>query len=69
VVDRLRVRGFVTTCNDPNDRRRRAVTLTEEGARVTAAAEAVGSEITAATLAPLSSDEQQEFLRLLKKIG
>ena len=69
VVDRLRVRGFVTTCNDPNDRRRRAVVLTEEGARVTAAAEVVGSEITVATLAPLSSDEQHEFLRLLKKMG
>jgi MarR family transcriptional regulator, lower aerobic nicotinate degradation pathway regulator len=69
VVDRLRARGFVTTCNDPNDRRRRAVGLTEDGARVTAAAEVVGSEITAATLAPLSSAEQHELVRLLKKMG
>jgi MarR family transcriptional regulator, lower aerobic nicotinate degradation pathway regulator len=69
VVDRLRARGFVTTCNDPNDRRRRAVVLSEEGARVAAAAELVAAQITAATLEPLSSDEQHELLRLLKKMG
>ena len=31
VVDRLGLRGFVTALNDPKDRRRRAVALTERG--------------------------------------
>ena len=31
VVDRLCLRGFVTALNDPKDRRRRAVALTERG--------------------------------------
>src|SRR3954468_11514443 len=38
VVDRLILRGFITTGSDPNDRRRRAVSLTENGARVIASA-------------------------------
>ena len=58
VVDRLNVRGFVTALNDPKDRRRRAVALTERGRQVTAAAQLVAAEITAATLAPLSEDER-----------
>src|SRR5450631_1673451 len=35
VVDRLVARGFVTSLNDPNDRRRRAVALTDRGDLVT----------------------------------
>src|SRR6476469_4039472 len=34
VVDRLGARGFVTALNDPKDRRRRAVALTERGRQV-----------------------------------
>src|SRR5215471_14975081 len=41
VVDRLRARGLVATAGDANDRRRRAVTLTLAGRRVTEAAIAV----------------------------
>ena len=50
VVDRLSARGFVTALNDPKDRRRRAVALTERGREVTEAAMKVAAEITAATL-------------------
>lgn len=35
VVDRLSGRGFLTALNDPKDRRRRAVALTERGRQVT----------------------------------
>src|ERR1700692_1848583 len=35
VVDRLVARAFVTSVNDPNGRRRRAVALTEQGRAVT----------------------------------
>ena len=69
VVDRLRARGFVTAMPDPNDRRRRAVALTERGRAVTQQARNVAAEITAATLAPLTPDEQKTIAKLLKKLG
>src|SRR5512147_305265 len=69
VVDRLSVRGFVSALNDPKDRRRRAVALTERGREVTEAAMRVAGEITAATLMPLTPDEQRLIARLLKKLG
>jgi DNA-binding MarR family transcriptional regulator len=69
VVDRLGARGFVTALADPKDRRRRAVTLTERGRSVTEAAMQVAAKITAATLLPLTSEEQRLVVRLLKKLG
>jgi DNA-binding MarR family transcriptional regulator len=69
VVDRLRARGLVATAGDANDRRRRAVTLTLAGRRVTEAAIVVAAQITAQTLAPLSPAEQRAVVRLLKKLG
>jgi DNA-binding MarR family transcriptional regulator len=69
VVDRLHVRGFVTALADPKDRRRRAVALTGRGREVTEAAMLVAAEITAATLAPLSAEEQRTIVKLLRKLG
>ena len=69
VVDRLGARGFVTALNDPTDRRRRAVALTERGRLVTEAAQQVAAETTAATLKPLTAEEQRQVTRLLKKLG
>lgn len=69
VVDRLHLRGFLTALNDPKDRRRRAVALTERGRTVTEAAMTVASEITAATLGPLTADEQRQITKLLRKLG
>ncbi len=69
VVDRLSGRGFVTALSDPADRRRRAVTLTAHGRQVTESAMLVAAEITAATLAALSAEEQRQVTRLLKKLG
>jgi len=68
VVDRLGLRGFVTALNDPNDRRRRAVALTEQGRQVTEQAMQVAVQITTATLAPLTEDERSLLVRLLRKI-
>lgn len=68
VVDRLKVRRLVTTQDDPNDRRRRAITLTEKGRAVAKAAIEHAGEITAATLTPLSREEQETIVRLLKKL-
>ena len=69
VVDRLDLRGFVTALNDPKDRRRRAVALTERGRSVTEAAMVVASDITTATLSPLTADEQRQITKLLRKLG
>jgi DNA-binding MarR family transcriptional regulator len=69
VVDRLRVRGLVTICHDPQDRRRRAVVLSEEGRRLTEAAERIAADITAETLKPLSAEERRTIIRLLKKLA
>src|SRR5581483_6623360 len=59
VVNRLEARGFVAICDDPHDKRRRALTLTERGRSVTEAAIKIAAEITAETLAPLSAEEQR----------
>ncbi len=69
VVDRLGARGFLTALNDPKDRRRRAVALTDHGRAVTQAAQLVAAEITAATLEPLSEDERKTVVQLLKRLG
>ena len=69
VVDRLALRGFVTALSDPDDRRRRAVALTDRGREVTEAAMKVAAEITGATLTPLTPEEQRTIARLLKRLG
>lgn len=69
VVDRLHLRGFVTALNDPKDRRRRAVALTDRGRQVTEAAMLVAAEITATTLTPLTADEQRLIAKLLRRLG
>lgn len=68
VVDRLGLRGFVTTDSDPTDRRRRAVSLTDKGSAIMKDAIKVASEISAKTLRPLTADEQRMLTKLLKKI-
>ena len=69
VVDRLRARRFVTSQGDPQDKRRRAIALSEAGRRVAEVAVVVAAEITAETLAPLTQEEQRTVQRLLKKLG
>ena len=69
VVDRLHARGFLTALNDPDDRRRRAVALTERGREVTEAATRVAGDISATTLAPLTADERRQIVKLLRKLG
>jgi DNA-binding MarR family transcriptional regulator len=69
VVDRLSARALVAATADPADRRRRAVTLTERGRLVTAAAIDVAAAISAATLAPLSAEEQRQVTRFLKTLS
>jgi DNA-binding MarR family transcriptional regulator len=69
VVDRLELRGFVSSTADRQDRRRRAVVLTDIGSKATEAAMRVAGEITAATLLPLTPDEQHTLTHLLRKMA
>jgi DNA-binding MarR family transcriptional regulator len=54
---------------DPKDRRRRAVALTDRGRQVTEAAMLVAAEITSATLAAFSPEEQRLLTWLLKRLA
>jgi DNA-binding MarR family transcriptional regulator len=68
VTDRLIQRGFVEAMLDPEDGRRRVLALTPGGLDAVARAIPAGLEITAETLEPLSGEEREQFLKLLKKL-
>jgi DNA-binding MarR family transcriptional regulator len=68
VTDRLIQRGFVEAAVDPEDGRRRMLALTASGLDVVARAVPAAIEITAQTLEPLSDEEREQFVRLLKKL-
>lgn len=68
IVDRLSARGIVELCPDPSDKRRRAVVLTQAGAKLAERAVKIAKEITKQTVEPLTSAEQQTLVRLLKKL-
>jgi MarR family transcriptional regulator, lower aerobic nicotinate degradation pathway regulator len=68
VIRRLHERGFIERLADPTDRRRMVLSLSPSGqetvVRLLKDANRIGDEI----LAPLSDDEQDVFLRLLKRL-
>lgn len=68
VTDRLIQRGFVEARIDPEDGRRRMLALTPSGLDAVARAIPAGLEISAETLEPLSAEEREQFLKLLKKL-
>jgi DNA-binding MarR family transcriptional regulator len=68
VTDRLIQRGFVEAKLDPEDGRRRMLALTPAGLDVVARAIPAGLEISAETLEPLSAEEREQFMTLLKKL-
>ncbi len=69
VVDRLRKRGLIAAMHDPQDRRRVILDLTDEGRRAVAESIEAGREITEATLAPLTPEERETFIALLRKLA
>lgn len=68
VVDRLSRLGLTETAPDPDDRRRLTVSLTAAGARLFADRLDTGLAVSAATLAPLTQDEQAQFIALLSRL-
>ena len=69
VVDRLAARKLLTTRPDATDRRRTIVALSSAGRELAEEAFEAANRITAATLEPLTSDEQRTLLSLLAKIA
>jgi len=69
VIDRLRMRGYVTLASHDQDKRRVMVRMTPEGATALSALLPSARRITADTLAPLTVREVETLLRLLAKIA
>jgi len=68
VVDRLVIRGLLTTGRDASDRRRTIVALTAEGETTYQGLADKAAEITAQTLRPLDAREQAALLALLERL-
>jgi DNA-binding MarR family transcriptional regulator len=67
IVDRLEERGLVLRVRTPEDRRVVEVALTEQGREEMRRAHAGMLERLDRVLAPLTADEQREFMRLVSK--
>lgn len=68
VIDRLTARGLTETRPDPNDVRRRLVSLTRTGSALVARVEPEAARVTAETLSPLEPREREALLTLLAKL-
>jgi DNA-binding MarR family transcriptional regulator len=67
-INELTARGLVVRVPDPADRRRNAITLTDEGRRHLKRLDALIADAEAEFLAPLSEADRAELIRLLKLI-
>lgn len=69
VVDRLKRKGLVALEPDESDKRRTIIRLTRSATSMIKHLHAVGRQISAETSKPLSDDERDTLIRLLKKIS
>ncbi|MGW7407733.1 MarR family winged helix-turn-helix transcriptional regulator [Streptomyces sp. NPDC054833] len=69
VLNDLQAAGLVVREPDPRDRRKNAVSLTEEGGRLLKRCEKAAREANDTLLAPLSSAERDQFMGLLIRIS
>jgi DNA-binding MarR family transcriptional regulator len=67
-INDLTTRGLVVRAPDPADRRRNAITLTDEGRRQLKRLDVLIADAEAEFLAPLSADDRAELTRILKLI-
>jgi DNA-binding MarR family transcriptional regulator len=68
VVRGLETRGWLTRQASVKDRRRWALTLSEEGKAVFLRAQDMAHQASEALLSPLDGDEQQQLILLLEKL-
>ncbi|MGW5466838.1 MarR family winged helix-turn-helix transcriptional regulator [Streptomyces chartreusis] len=69
ILNDLQSAGLVVREPDPKDRRKNAVSLTDEGARLLERCEKAAREANDTLLAPLSSAERDRFTDLLIRIS
>ncbi|MGW1590525.1 MarR family winged helix-turn-helix transcriptional regulator [Streptomyces sp. NPDC002386] len=69
VLNDLQSAGLVLRDPDPKDRRKNAVSLTEDGARLLGRCEKAAREANDELLAPLSTTERDQFMGLLIRIS
>lgn len=69
VVSRLKKQGLIKQRQDPTDGRRLLLSLTDKGEKKALAMRAVASEVSRATLKPLTAAEGKTLARLLRKIS
>lgn len=68
VIRRLEARGLVGRTDDPNDKRRTLLRLTDAGLALVESLNATGVEVSNRTLAPLSHDDRATLVALLKRL-
>ncbi|MEU3862259.1 MarR family transcriptional regulator [Streptomyces sp. NPDC028722] len=69
ILNDLQSTGLVDRAPDPRDRRKNAVTLTEDGARLLVRCEKAAREANDALLAPLTAAEREQFTGLLVRVS
>ncbi|MFE1587440.1 MarR family winged helix-turn-helix transcriptional regulator [Streptomyces sp. NPDC059402] len=69
VLNDLQSAGLVVRVPDPGDRRKNAVSLTEEGGRVLARCEEAARAANAELLAPLTEDERARLMDLVRRVA
>jgi len=68
IVNRLVQRQLIQKTTDPADKRKSALILTAKGLKLIESLETAARQVSSETLAPLSVDEQEIFLRLLARL-
>jgi len=69
VVDRLKRKGLVQLASDPKDKRRTVISLTEPSKSMIAGLQQAGHRISDETLHPLTEEERQALVQLLRRLG
>ncbi|MFI5673947.1 MarR family winged helix-turn-helix transcriptional regulator [Streptomyces cellulosae] len=69
ILNDLQSAGLLVRAPDPEDRRKNAVSLTGEGARLLKRCEKAAREAADELLAPLSPAEREQFMGLLTRIS
>ncbi|AIV33069.1 MarR family winged helix-turn-helix transcriptional regulator [Streptomyces sp. R1] len=69
VLNDLQSAGLVVRVPDPGDRRKNAVSLTEEGGRVLGRCEEAARAANAELLAPLTEDERARLMDLVRRVA
>ncbi|MFD5073368.1 MarR family winged helix-turn-helix transcriptional regulator [Streptomyces sp. NPDC058371] len=69
VLNDLQAGGWVVRAPDPKDRRKNAVSITEEGGRLLKRCERAARTANDALMAPLAAAEREQFMELLIRIS